>query len=62
MDSLIYSQGRLAMMESRLIIITSWAAGYNLFFTSFPISYLALWDKDVTYEWVMNSEDETTYY
>lgn len=39
-----------------------WAAGYNLFFTSFPISYLALWDKDVTYEWVMSEEEEETYY
>lgn len=39
-----------------------WAAGYNLFFTSFPISYIALWDKDVTYEWVMSEEEESLYY
>lgn len=35
---------------------------YNLLFTTFPICYIALWDKDVTYEYVMNDEEEEEHY
>lgn len=35
---------------------------YNLLFTTFPICYIALWDKDVTYEYVMNEDEEDEFY
>ena len=35
---------------------------YNLLFTTFPICYIALWDKDVTYEYVMNDDEEEEHY
>lgn len=33
-----------------------------MFFTSFPITVLAVYDKDVTYEYVMKEEEEKSYY
>lgn len=35
---------------------------FNLFFTSFPITVLAVYDKDITYEYIMNEEEEVNYY
>lgn len=49
-------------MESKLHVNLSWASSYNLFFTSVPICYLACFDKDVTYEYIMNSEEEDEHY
>lgn len=50
------------MTESTLQLTSSWATAYNLIFTSFPISYIALFDKDVTYERIMNQKEEEEYY
>lgn len=48
-------------MASKLILL-SWATSYNLFFTSFPIGYLAVFDKDVTYEHLMTAKEEKEFY
>lgn len=49
-------------MESKQESNVSWASGFNLFFTSLPVSCLALFDKDVTYEEVMSHEEQARFY
>lgn len=36
--------------------------GFNLVFTSFPITVLAVYDKEVTYEYIMNEQEERHHY